>query len=444
MATPGGRDLLVVGGSRSGWGKLTGKVKELLRIGWRGCRRFLMNKFNSQLSKLIIVELGTSQAAYCEQSKHSDFSVHLLHIRAICLFVFFFKILLYTIAWNKSPTVPEGFFDVAKARIDYNSFHPAIRKLAIFDAGWYLDIVSNRYTNGKDSGAFYPLWPFLLKVFGCANNPWAPLISAVLSVVFWCLGLGLLFSWAAKEFSYHMAWCVVLVNLLLPSSMTFWLGFTESLFFFLFACFLRYSIGTRLWIALVAALLLSIARPVGIFVVLIPVIWWILGIRRLFSTFCIFVFLTGFILYFVIMWYSLGSPFAGWAAQKFHVNKPSLIYVLDFPKFINSLFNITSFHDPQGSFLDRFIFVMAFWCVVRLWRIRPSWCMVSMLMLLVPAMTNQFLSFSRFTIVVIPLFIPMGEILIQLRWPALSALVIGSLATQFYLISRFFSFEWAT
>jgi hypothetical protein len=199
-----------------------------------------------------------------------------------------------------------------------------------------------------------------------------------------------------------------------------------------------------LWIALVAALLLSIARPVGIFVVLIPVIWWILGIRRLFSTFCIFVFLTGFILYFVVMWYSLGSPFAGWAAQKFHVNKPSLIYVLDFPKFINSLFNITSFHDPQGSFLDRFIFVMAFWCVVRLWRIRPSWCMVSMLMLLVPAMTNQFLSFSRFTIVVIPLFIPMGEMLIQLRWPALSALVVGSLATQFYLISRFFSFEWAT
>ena len=74
-----------------------------------------MNKFNSQLSKLIIVELGASQAAYCEQSKHPDFSVHLLQIRAICLIVFLLKILLYTIAWNKSPTVPEGFFDVAKA-----------------------------------------------------------------------------------------------------------------------------------------------------------------------------------------------------------------------------------------------------------------------------------------------------------------------------------------
>jgi hypothetical protein len=67
-----------------------------------------------------------------------------------------------------------------------------------------------------------------------------------------------------------------------------------------------------------------------------------------------------------------------------------------------------------------------------------------MLMLLVPAMTNQFLSFSRFTIVVVPLLIPMSEILLQLRWPALSTLVVGSLATQYYLISRFFSFEWAT
>ena len=178
--------------------------------------------------------------------------------------------------------------------------------------------------------------------------------------------------------------------------------------------------------------------------VLIPLMWWILGIRRLFSVFCILGFLAGFLFYFVIMWYSLGSPFAGWAAQSFHVNKPSLSYVLDLPKFIDSLFNITSFHDPKGSFLDRLVFVVSFWCVVRLWRIRPSWCAVSMLMLLVPAMTNQFLSFSRFTIVVVPLLIPMSEILLQLRWPALSTFVVGSLATQYYLISRFFSFEWAT
>ena len=403
-----------------------------------------MNRFIFQFSKLIVIELGASQTAHCEQWKQPFFSNRLIQIRAICLIVFLVKILLYGIAWNKSPTVPETFFDGSKTRVDYSRFHPAIRKLAIFDAGWYLDIVSNNYTNGKDSGAFYPLWPFLLSVFGCANNPWAPLVSAGLSVVFWCFGLGLIFSWAAKEFSYHMAWCVVLVNLLLPSSMTFWLGFTESLFFFLFASFLKYSVGARLWISLVAALLLSVSRPVGIFVVLMPVIWWVLGIRRLFSAFCILAFVAGFMLYFGVMWYSLGSPFAGWSAQKFHVNKPSLSYVVDFPKFIDSLFNITSFHDPQGSFLDRFIFVISFWCVVRLWWIRPSWCVVSMLMLLVPAMTNQFLSFSRFTIVVIPLFIPMGEILIQLRWPALSALIFGSLATQFYLISRFFSFEWAT
>lgn len=68
-----------------------------------------MNKFNSQLRKLIIVELGASQAAHCEQSKHPEFSVHLLQIRSICLIVFLFKIVLYTIAWSNSPTVPEFF-----------------------------------------------------------------------------------------------------------------------------------------------------------------------------------------------------------------------------------------------------------------------------------------------------------------------------------------------
>jgi len=403
-----------------------------------------MNNLTFHFGRLRVMELGSSQTSYCEQWRYPVSPNRIVQSRGICLIVFLVKVLLYTIAWHQSPTVPETFFDEAKVRVDFNHFHPATRKLAIFDAGWYLDIVSNSYANAKDSGAFYPLWPFILRVAGCANNPWAPVVSAGLSAVFWCLGLGLIFVWVAKEFSPQMAWCVVLINLLMPSSMTYWLGFTESLFFFLFASFLRYSVGTRLWISLVAAFLLTLARPVGIFVVLIPLIWWILGIRRSFSVFCIFGFLAGFLFYFVIMWYSLGSPFAGWAAQRFHVNRPSLSYVLDLPKFFNSLFNITSFHDPKGSFLDRLIFVLSFWCVVRLWKIRPSWCAVSMLMLLVPAMTNQFLSFSRFTIVVVPLLIPMSEMLLQLRWPALSTLVVGSLATQYYLISRFFSFEWAT
>ena len=365
-------------------------------------------------------------------------------IRSICSVVLVSKIIIFIIAWCAAPSVPESLFDEMQVPLDYCRFPTAIRKFAAFDAGWYLSLVDNSYKNSKGAAAFYPLWPFLLRTFGCANNPWAPVISAGLSAVFWCSGIGLIFVWVSKEFSHETAWWILLANLLLPSSMTYWLGFTESLFVLLFAAFLRYANTEKYWITLLAALLLPLVRPVGIFVISLPLIWWFVGLRRSRSMYCVMVFLAGWLSYFSIMWFNLGSPMAGWDAQKYHVNQPSLYYIFDIPKLVDSLFYITSFHDPKGSLLDRTMFVVAFWCICRLWRFRPSWCLVSILMLLVPAMTNQFLSFSRFTIVVIPLLFPMAELLSKIRRFWLTALIGGLLLVQYYLIDRFFRFEWAT
>ena len=362
----------------------------------------------------------------------------------ICASILLFKVVVYGLAWLNSASVDARFFEGSKPRIDFNRIKPGVLNLASQDVLWYLEIVSRGYSSGRDSGAFYPAWPFFLRWIGCADSAWSPLIAAGASTVFWCLGLMVVFHWASRTLSRPVAWSMVLANLLLPSSMTFWIGFTESLFFFLFVSFMAFADDRRLWVSWVAAILLPITRPVGVFVVIIPGVWWLLGHRRAFAAKCIVGFFLGWSIYFGIMWHHLGHPFAGWAAQRFHVNAPSLAYVTDLPRFLASLCHVTSFHDPTGSLLDRLVFIASFWGVVRLWRIRPSWCVATAAMLLIPAMTNQFLSFSRFSIVAIPLLLPIGQTLLRLR-PRWLCLCVGlSLATQYHLIHRFFSFGWGT
>ena len=140
----------------------------------------------------------------------------------------------------------------------------------------------------------------------------------------------------------------------------------------------------------------------------------------------------------------MGDPLDGWIAQKYHTNQPSLLYLFEMKKFFNSFLLVKSFHDPVGSFVDRFVFILAIICVLRLWLIRPSWCLSACCMLLIPAMTNQFLSFSRFTIVVIPLLVPIGLALLQMKKHWLFCVIALSLGTQYYLIYSYFSGEWGT
>jgi len=362
----------------------------------------------------------------------------------ICIPILLIKIGVYGLAWLNSAAVDAQYFEGSKPRIDFNKINPEVLKLASQDVLWYLEIVSKGYSSGKDSGAFYPAWPFFLRWIGCADSAWSPLIAAGVSTIFWCLGLVIFFRWAATTLSREVAWSLVLANLLLPSSMTFWIGFTESLFFFLFVVFVTFADDRRAWICWLTALILPLTRPVGVFVVIIPGVWWLLGHRRVFASVCILCFLVGWSIYFGIMWYHLGHPLADWAAQRFHVNSPSLSYLKDVPRFLGNLFHVTSFHDPTGSLLDRLVFIGSFWGVVRLWSIRPSWCVTTGAMLLIPAMTNQFLSFSRFTIVAIPLLLPIGQMLMRLRFRWLCLWIALSLATQYHLIHRFFTFGWGT
>lgn len=411
--------------------------------------RFLVNWLKKLESKMVF----SDSVLYHLREKDGFSQGQVFFIRNICCYVCFLKIMIYAVTFYGTPLIDQIEKKNGVGIAKFPIISAASVQLYHCDNIYYLGLASHGYSQSFSKyAAFYPAWPMLLRFFGCGEFDgmyesgfyWSPLVSAVISIVFWAAGLFLLFRWATRTMSSRMAWSIVLANLLLPSSMTFWIGFSESLFFFLFVCFLVFSDGARPWLAWIAAFFLSLTRPVGIMVLIIPAVSVLIDHRRKVAIGSVFGFLLGWVVYFGTMWYTMGDPLSGWIAQKFYTNQPSLLYLFEMKKFFNSFMLVKSFHDPVGSFLDRFVFILAVICVLRLWLIRPSWCLAACCMLLIPAITNQFLSFSRFTIVVIPLLVPIGLALLQMKKHWLFCVIALSLGTQYYLIYSYFSGEWGT
>jgi hypothetical protein len=65
-------------------------------------------------------------------------------------------------------------------------------------------------------------------------------------------------------------------------------------------------------------------------------------------------------------------------------------------------------------------------------------------MVVVPAFTNWFLSFSRFTIVILPLTLSLGFWLHFCDKIIFRSFLLFGLINQWYLLNRYFSFDWAS
>lgn len=274
------------------------------------------------------------------------------------------------------------------------------------DPGGYLTIAVNGYKRGDLHSAFYPLWPFLIQpLVGLPMGmvPWGMwLLSNILTIVGSCL----LFFFVSKKWGRNCAWIALFLQNAFPASHFLYLPFSEPLFFFLF-CGLLWALERRLLlIAAVTCFLLPLTRPVG--VLLLPgVAVWSWTQRRSVAVSLAFpiLILTGFVAYLGCMYYFTGNAFEGFVAQKLHVNQPSLGYLLDPWPVMRRFFTVSSIFGPTEGLLDRLCFLMVLVGMVVLWKFNRIWWFMVMPMAILPAITNLFLSYRRFMIVLVPLTI---------------------------------------
>ena len=136
--------------------------------------------------------------------------------------------------------------------------------------------------------------------------------------------------------------------------------------------------------------------------------------------------------------------FAGFHAQQYFINSPSLSHLLEPGMVVSQFFRFEELHSPQGSMLDRMMFIGSLVLIVPASRFRLGWGAVCVAIVLIPASTNWFLSFSRFSIVAIPLWIVAGIRIAKWDPFVMRVAVAYSLIIQGWLWWRFLQFQWAS
>jgi len=303
----------------------------------------------------------------------------------------------------------------------YNFVYPSDEKFNVFsgfktwDGQHYLSIAENGYPSGVTSNtAFYPLYPALIRGIGFFFLGNTLLSGILISNIFSILAIIYFYLFVKKMYDDKIAFTA---SILMISFITFFytsVVYSEALFILLVIAFFYYFYEKKFYTCLLLSILIPLARPTGILVIL-PVIaylflerWNNKNVKETKSSFLILGFISGFLIYLGVMNYFTGSFFSGFYAQNLFIANNSLSNLIDpvswvYKNFINIQYTFNGF---TTSILNRIIFGFYLVLLYYIYKNLDTTLFVYSLALgLIPALTGNFMSYSRFILVVFPIFI---------------------------------------
>jgi hypothetical protein len=308
--------------------------------------------------------------------------------------------------------------------LDVQGLPEVFRPFNTWDTQHYLFLSQRGYGVNPMSNAFYPLYPYLVWL----ATPLffnRPLIAAyVIANIFSLLVPIYMYRLGALFFTKEQAFRATVLLLTFPTAFFLSVAYTESLylslclmaFYYLFrgdvpkaslACFLLPLVRAQalLFVAPIAVLLAeallhgggdirAAARRVVVTFVP-PALATVLGIG----------------VYFALCRWQLGGFLAGLSAQQLYVAKNSLGNILSpVDWFAQNFVNVKlELHSYTTSMIDRAAFLLCLPTLIGVYRTQPVALFVyAALTMLVPALAGSFMSYTRFLLVVFPMFLYLG------------------------------------
>lgn len=339
-------------------------------------------------------------------------SSRLLELLLITLIV---KVMIFIIIYLASNLLPFCYECYAND-LEYLPVYPWSSWLSFstWDARHYSYLVDTGYHGDMASNAFYPLFPilvFLLRLI----IPNTLLAGFIVSNLASLAAVALFFLLVKKLYSEEVAFHSGLFMLLFPTGFYLSLMYSESLFLaFVFGFFYLWE-SEEYSVAALVAFLLSLARPLGV-LVLVPVVvdlvwqWWKFhSLQKLGRNVLLIVASTlGFGAYLLFMYFTTGAIWQGFEAQRFFIAENSLTNLLHPWAWLekNFLSIELTLHSFTTSLIDR-LFFFGYLCglagVYKFLEKRYFW--YALVMGLIPALLGSFMAYTRYLLVVFPLFI---------------------------------------
>ena len=336
--------------------------------------------------------------------------------------------------------------------IEYWSAGPLwYHQLLQWDSEWYFKIVKDGYQYNGDPTVqqnivFYPLFPMLARglatIGGLAPADAMLLVSNVAGL----LAIVMLFKLVREEFGDQLALATIALLGFFPASVLLSAGYTEPLALLLIVSFFL-ALKQKYYLS--AALLAGLAiatRSTGI--VLLPVLLWEIWRNRDKKPFlpallpCVLLATSGIWLFMIYLWSAFGTPFAFADGQMaFHEGTTlttRLVAALKLEPFTRMMLNDWNPWGQASWFTLLFIVLL----VLGWSRLRSSWTLFAMAVLLLPYLTLSggpagFVSMSRFNLVSFPLFVVLADFGLRAKW--LLAGVIGLFGALLFMNTALFA-----
>jgi hypothetical protein len=361
-------------------------------------------------------------------------------IKKIILLTLAVKITIFLIiflAYNLMPSNAYGHY--------LNFLYPKNQKITLlsayktWDGQHYIYLAEKGYGKELSSDAFYPLYPVsisMVNLFLRNSLLSGLLISNALSFI-----AIVIFYLFVKDFykNKKIAYTSVLLLFSFPTAFYFSLVYSESLFFLLSIAFFYYLYKKRFFVVGLFAFLVPLSRSLGILVFLPLLSFFInsfsfnpkqfLSQKVNLRILLVLVPLFGFFCYLLFMFLSTGHFIEGFLVQKMNIAQWSVGNILKIDVLIRNFFDMhLAIHGFVNSVLDRIFFVV-FLCSLPLIYKRgdKNLFIFSLFLGLVPPFLGSFMSYTRYMLVIFPLFMVLGSYLEEKRYNFLKFPLIYSM-----------------
>ncbi len=367
-----------------------------------------------------------------------------------------FKVVCFLLIFIAVGLMPRLF----SKTVYYGNFHRGEltdsieRYFETWDAQHYLHLSEVGYEDGSLSSAFYPLWPFLIRIFSPLTGGSTLLSALVLANAFSVLALVLLHASVTRQMGQRVADRTVALMLAFPGAIFFLFPYTESLFLLL---------SVWIWVLIhrardtarpktewktdvamgVAAYLSALTRPTGAMWCL-PLAVHFTRRRKWTALPLAGLPLLGFATYIALVYVLTGRPLEGMSIQGRFVAQNDILKVFDLAGFISALSRDLQVHGVVDSGLDRLWFVWLCASLPSVYKHDREAFFYALLMGVVPAMTASFVSYTRYVAIVFPMFLVTAKAFGTPRWTqAFTVLLALLFGIQVLLLTLHINFYWA-